>query len=164
MSSARLGKQKADKLNAEHPGATLSSWLELNYKHVTLQKTYSDGKSKLVAPQSNVEMTIALLSTDNVADWAAVAAHWAPPGTILDKVPLPYYETKVLLLRQLLTKEVLTNPDNRLAQRYLTVLERRDADRWAQKQRAMKICATATENQENKTESGKTINLEFEIV
>ena len=118
----------------------------------------------MVCPQSNVELTIALLSTDNVADWARVAFHWAPAGTIIDKVPGIYYEEKVLLLRQLLTKELVLNPDNKRAQRYLQVLERRDADRWAQKNKGLSVKASTSTEQTEAKNGGKEIKLEFEIV
>ena len=70
-----LGKKKAAQLAATHPGITLPSWLDQNYKHVTLSTSITEGATRLVCPQSNVELTIALLSTENVADWARVALH-----------------------------------------------------------------------------------------
>lgn len=160
----RLGQEKAKALEAKAPGCTLSGWLELNYKHVTLENTIMQGTKRLVVPQSNVELSIALLSTDNVIDWARVAFHWAPAGTIIDKVPVKYYEEKVLLLRQLLTKKLLLDPDNKLAQRYLQILERRDAERWAQKNKGLSLKATATTDQPEVKNGGKEIKLEFEIV
>lgn len=160
----RLGTEKAKALEEKAPGCTLSGWLELNYNHVTLEKTICEGGKRLAVPQHNVELTIGLLSTDNVVDWSRVAFHWAPPGTIVDKIPLKYYEDKVLLLRQKLTKELLLNPDNRMAQRYLTVLERRDADRWAQKTKGMSIKASASTNGEAKNEQSKKVVFDFEIV
>lgn len=161
----RLGEKKAAKLAEEHPGITLSSWLENNYLHVTLESSVAQGGKRLVVPQSNVELTVALLSTDNVADWAKVAFHWAPAGTIVDKVPVRYYEEKVLLLRQLLTKQLLTNPDNKMAQRYLQILERRDADRWAQRKQAMAIKASATPDGGSGDDgAARTLKLEFEVV
>ena len=161
----RLGTKKAKELEEKAPGITLSGWLEKNYLHVTLDKTISDGGKRLAVPQHNIELTIGLLSTDNVVDWARVAFHWAPAGTIVDKVPVKYYEEKVLLLRQKLTKDVLLNPDNRIAQRYLTVLERRDSDRWAQKKQAVSVKATAGETPEGTKNGGnKKIVFDFEIV
>lgn len=162
----RLGTQKAKELEEKAPGCTLSGWLEKNYLHVTLDKTISDCGKRIVVPQHNIELTIGLLSTDNVVDWARVAFHWCPPGTIVDKVPLKFYEEKVLLLRQKLTKELLLNPDNRIAQRYLTVLERRDADRWAQKKQAVSVKATAGETPEGAKNGSqnKKIVFDFEIV
>lgn len=147
------------------PGCTLSDWLAKNFLHVSLDNYITQGSKRLVVPQSNVELTIALLSTDNVADWAKVAFHWCPPGTIVDKIPLNYYESKVLLLRQILTKKLLLNPDNKLAQRYLTILERRDSERWAQKKQAMAMKATATTGGEG-SDGGNTkqVKFEFEIV
>ena len=161
----RLGQEKAKALEEKAPGCTLSGWLDLTYKHVTLDKTISEGSKRLAVPQSNVELTIALLSTDNVVDWARVAFHWAPAGTIIDKVPVKYWEEKVLLLRQLLTKKQVLDPDDRLARRYLSILERRDADRWAQKTKGLSLKATAsTEPTEAAKNVNKEIKLEFEIV
>lgn len=160
----RLGTTKAAELESKAPGCTLSGWLDLNYKHVTLSTSLVEDGKRLVVPQSNVELTIALLSTDNVVDWARVAFHWAPAGTIIDKVPVKYWEEKVLLLRQLLTKELLQNPDNKLAQRYLQILERRDADRWAQKTKGMSIKASASTDWEAKNEQSKKVVFDFEIV
>lgn len=160
----RLGKEKADKLNEEHPGITLSSWLELNYKHVTLEQNIMQDGKRLVVKPLNVELTMALLSTDNVADWAKTAFHWAPAGTIIDKVPLDYYEQKVLLVRQLLTKQLVTNPDNKTALRFLNILERRDSDRWAAKKQALQVKATATEPEKGGGNAEKKITFDFEIV
>lgn len=163
----RLGTEKAKALEEKSPGCTLSGWLEINYTHVTLDRNITDGSKRLVVPQFQVELTIALLSTDNVADWARVALHWAPAGTIIDKVPVKYWEEKVLLLRQLLTKKLLLDPDDRLARRYLQILERRDADRWAEKKKAMSIKASAVSD-EAKSEGGesgsKKVVFDFEIV
>lgn len=160
----RLGKEKAQELEAQAPGCTLSGWLELNYKHVTLETSVQQGGKRLVVPQHNVELTIGLLSTDNVVDWARVAFHWAPAGTIIDKIPAKYWEEKVLLLRQLLTKQLLVNPDNKMAQRYLQILERRDSDRWAQRKQAMAIKASATPDGGSGDEPSKKITFDFEIV
>ena len=160
----RLGQEKAKALEEKAPGCTLSGWLDLNYKHVTLDKTICEASKRLAVPQSNVELTIALLSTDNVVDWARVAFHWAPAGTIIDKVPVNYWQEKVLLLRQLLTKKLVLDPDDRLARRYLSILERRDADRWAQKTKGMSIKASASTDGEAKNEQSKKVVFDFEIV
>lgn len=160
----RLGTEKQKELEAKAPGITLSGWLEQNFRHVSLESTISQGGRRLTVPQSNIELTIALLSTDNVVDWAKVAFHWAPAGTIVDKIPMNFYVEKLLLLRQLLAKEVLMNPDNRMAQRYLQVLERRDADRWAQRKQSMAVKATATEPEGKKGTDARKITFDFEIV
>lgn len=160
----RIGPEKAAALDKSHPGMTLSSWLEHNYTHVTFEKTVQEGSKRLTVAPHNVELTIALLSTDNVVDWAKVAFHWAPAGTIVDKVPMNYYVEKLLLLRQKLTKELVMNPDNKLALRYLTILERRDSDRWAAKQKAWSLKAQAAADEKDKANGPQSIKLEFEIV
>lgn len=160
----RLGREKAQELEEKAPGITLSGWLERNYTHVTLETFVQQGSKRLAVPQHNVELTIALLSTDNVADWAKTAFHWAPAGTVIDKIPCAYWEEKVLLLRQLLTKQLLINPDNRIAQRYLQVLERRDSERWAQRKQAMAIKASATPDGGSGDGGEKKITFDFEIV
>lgn len=143
---------------------TLSSWLELNYNHVTLEQNIVQDGKRLVCKPFCVELTMALLSTDNVADWAKVALHFAPAGTIIDKVPIDYYDTKVLLVHQLLTKQLVQNPDNKMAQRFLSILERRDADRWAQKKNALSLKATATDSGKDGSNGEKKITFDFEIV
>lgn len=163
----RLGKEKAAELEAKVPGCTLSGWLRLNFKHVTLTSVITQGGKRLAVPQVNIELTIALLSTDNVADWAKTAFHWAPAGTIVDKVPQDFYEEKVLLLRQLLTKMLVLDPDNRMARRYMDILERRDADRWAVKKAATTIKATAAESvtdANGATDGKRTVTFDFNIV
>lgn len=145
----------------------MSSWLDLNYTHVTLDQHITQDGKRLVCKPFCVELTMALLSTDNVADWAKVALHFAPAGTIIDKVPIDYYEQKVLLVRQLLTKKLVTDPDNKMAQRFLNILERRDADRWAAKKQALSVRATATDPNSSKGGGDgqeKKITFDFEIV
>lgn len=163
-SMKRLGKKKAAQLATEYPGSTLTSWLDLNYKHVTLSTNITEGGNRIVCPQSNVELTIALLSCDNVADWARVAFHWAPAGTIIDKVPAVYFEEKVLLLRQLLTKELVLNPDNKMALRYLQILERRDSERWGQKSKGLSVKASTSAEPTEAKNGIKKVVFDFEIV
>lgn len=161
-------KKQAARAEAKVPQSTLSSWLDANFKHVTLTTSIGEGGKRLVVPQLNVELTMALLSTDCLGDWAKVALHFAPTGTIIDKIPKDYYETKLLLVRQLLTKETILNPDNKLALRYLQVLERRDADRWAARKQTMSLKATASEPTAEGGSNGgsgkKTVEFNFEIV
>ena len=160
-------KKQAARAEAKVPQSTLSSWLDANFKHVTLTTSIGEGGKRLVVPQLNVELTMALLSTDCLADWAKVALHFAPTGTIIDRIPKDYYETKLLLVRQLLTKETILNPDNKLALRYLQVLERRDADRWAARKQSMSLKATASEptsSSSNDNGSAKQLKLEIEVV
>lgn len=156
-----LGKKKAEELEKKAPGITLSGWLKQNYTHVTLdQRIASDGKM-LVVPRHNVELTIGLLSTDNIKDWSHIAFHFAPAGTIIDRVPESTYDQSILLLRQLLTKRLLEEPDNKTAKRYMDILERRDPTRWAQAKNAVKVSATTNSGD---GEHDKKITFDFEIV
>lgn len=156
----------AEKAEKKVPGCTLSSWLEKNYTHVTLTTNIASGGKRLIVPQLNVELTIALVSTDCIGDWSKVARHWAPVGTIIDKVPMDYYVEKKLLLQQLLTKELLLDDTNRTYKKFLEVLERRDAERWAAKKQgiAVKATATAPSAETGDAESQATMKVEFEIV
>lgn len=160
----KLSRKKVAELEAKAPGITLSGWLDINYKHVTLTQSIGQDGKRLVVPQHNVELTVALLSCDNVADWARVALHYAPAGTVVDKIPERYYLDKVLLLRQLLTKELLVSPDNKLALRYLQILERRDADRWAQRKQAVALKASAETPQDGGENGSRKVIFDFEIV
>ena len=160
-----IGKAKAEKLAKEHPGITLSSWLELNYTHVTMDQKITEGGKTLVVPKHNVELTIGLLSTDNINDWVHLATTFAPVGTILDRVPESMYDLKILQLRQLLTKKLVTEPNNSTARRWLDILERRDATRWGQhRPGGVKITTTAKGGENDEEPSGGELKLEFEIV
>lgn len=160
-----IGKEKQKKLEKKAKGITLSGWLENNYKHVTLSERITDGGKTLVVPKHNVELTIGLLSTDNIKDWCHLAFHWAPAGTIIDYVPANIYDSKILLLRQLLTKRLIMEPNDKMAKRYMDILERRDPTRWGQgNTRNLKVTATATENDNGGDNGAKAISLEFEIV
>lgn len=142
----------------------MSGWLEKTFTHVTLDDRIFEHGKTLVVPKVCNELALGLLSTDNVGDFARIAFHCAPVGTVIDHIPLRLYDDYVLLLRKDLTKKLVTDPDNRMARRWLDILERRDSERWAQKKQAMNVKATASESGENSEPSSKTLKLEFEIV
>ena len=165
MSKRRIGAEKAKELEEKAPGITLSGWLEKAFTHVTLDNRIFEHGKTLVVPKVCNELALGLLSTDNVGDFARIAFHCAPVGTIVDHIPLRLYEDYVLLLRKDLTKKLVTDPDNRMAKRWLDILERRDAERWAQKKQAMALKATATTGDEGSDGgSTKQVKFEFEIV
>lgn len=154
-----IGKKKAERLERKAPGITLSGWLKKNYTHVTL----SERVGTLVVPRYCVELTIGLLATDNIKDWAHLAMHWAPAGTIIDKIPESTYDQSILLLRQLLTKRLLEEPDDRMAKRYMSILERRDPTRWAQNC-GNRLSVKASVDSEQNAGANGDIKIEFEIV
>lgn len=144
----------------------MSGWLEKTFTHITLdERIFLHGKT-LIVPKVCNELALGLLSTDNVGDFARVAFHAAPVGTVVDHIPLRLYEDYVLLLRKDLTKKLVTDPDNRMAKRWLEILERRDSERWAQKKQAMALKATATTDGAGAGDGGSTrqVKFEFEIV
>ncbi len=160
-----IGKKKAEQLAASHPGITLSSWLDINYKHVVLEQRISEGGKTLVVPRHNVDLTIGLLSTDNINDWIHLATTFVPAGTILDRVPESFYDLKILQLRQVLTRKLLEEPNNQTAKRYMDILERRDPTRWGQhRPGGVKISTKATTEVGDEAEKTNQISLEFEIV
>ena len=54
--------------------------------------------------------------------------NYIPVGTIIDEIDDKWYETKLLAVRNMLTKKLLTDPR---AKSYLDILERRDKARWS---------------------------------
>ena len=75
--------------------------------------------------------------------------NYIPVGTIIDEIDDDWYQTKLLAVRNMLTKKLLTDPR---AKAYLDVLERRDKARWSKEAKQTSI----------KAESNG-VNLEFVI-
>lgn len=163
MGARRLGKEKAEELEEKVPGCLLSTWLKKVFTHVTLEDRIYDHGTSVVVPKVCNELTIGLLSTDNVADWARIAYHLAPVGIIVDKIPLNDYRDYILLLRNDLTRKLLREPNDRTARRYLDILERRAADQWAPKSKGVSVKATA-DGGEGKDGENHKITFDFEIV
>lgn len=106
---------------------TLQEWLEENFKHITLDPVINNGTSILTVPKHNVDLTIGLISTNNKEEFAKLAFHYAPVGTIIEPLSDDWYDTRILLVRNLLTEKLLK--DQR-ARHYLDVLARRDKSHW----------------------------------
>jgi len=107
-------------------------------------------------PEINIDLTSGLFSTDNLEEFEDLAFHLAPVGTIRDKINEDYYQDKLLKARNMLTKQVLTTKNSRLAKQYLDILERRDRKRWQKDTKELKATATDSE--------GKTINVTFSVM
>ena len=71
-------------------------------------------------------------------EFAKLAFHYAPAGTIIEPLDDDWYETRVLLVRNLLTEKLLK--DQR-AKHYLDILARRDKEHWVDtsKQKEVKV-------------------------
>lgn len=106
---------------------TLQDFLNNNFKHITLDPVINTGSSILTVPKLNVDLTIGLISTNNAEEFAKLAFHYAPVGTIIEPLDDDWYETHILLVRNLLTEKLLK--DSR-AKHYLDILQRRDKEHW----------------------------------
>jgi hypothetical protein len=106
---------------------TLQDYLNNNFKHITLDPVVNTGSSILTVPKVNVDLTIGLISTNNKEEFAKLAFHYAPVGTIIEPLDDDWYETHILLVRNLLTEKLLK--DSR-AKHYLDILARRDKQHW----------------------------------
>lgn len=133
---------------------TLTGWLNETWKHLTLSDEMANSKGAVIKiPEINIDLTSGLFSTDNLEEFEDLAFHLAPVGTIRDKINEDYYQDKLLKARNMLTKQVLTTKNSRLAKQYLDILERRDKKRWQKDTKELKATATDSE--------GKTINVTF---
>jgi exonuclease I len=118
---------------------TLQDWLKQNFAHVTLDTTIMGANGTLLSvPKLNVDLTIGIISTNNKEEFAKLAFHYAPLGTIIEPLEDDWYETRVLLVRNLLTEKLLK--DQR-ARHYLDILSRRDKEHWqdTSKQKEVKV-------------------------
>ena len=136
---------------------TLTGWLNETWKHLTLSDEMANSKGAVIKiPEINIDLTSGLFSTDNLEEFEDLAFHLAPVGTIRDKINEDYYQDKLLKARNMLTKQVLTTKNSRLAKQYLDILERRDKKRWQKDTKELKATATDSE--------GKSINVTFSVI
>lgn len=129
---------------------TRNEWITNNFKHVTFDETIGN----LHVPKINVELTYGLLSTENYDEFQKLVFHLMPAGTVVDDIDPEFYEGKILLLRNMLTRMLMEEPNNKMAERYLNVLERRDKAHWGKEQKQLKV-----EQKED-----KTLDITFSVV
>lgn len=106
---------------------TRNDWIKQNFTHVT----FTESVGTLRVPRINVELTYGLLSTENYDEFQKLVFHLMPSGTIVDDIDPEFYEGKVLLLRNMLTRMLMEEANAKMAQRYLDILERRDRSHWS---------------------------------
>ena len=70
------------------------------------------------------------MSTNNKDEFRDLAFHYAPVGCIRDDIDETYYNDKILLLRNELTKLLFDEQNRAIAEKYLKILEKRDKDHW----------------------------------
>lgn len=109
----------------------LDKWVKNNFTRIQIFNNVDLKNGMQVSNKLNRDLTLGLLSTDNVAEFRDLCFLYAPVGTIKTDITEEYYNERVLLLRNELTK-LLFDTDNRtLAEKYLKILEKRDKNHWA---------------------------------
>lgn len=131
--------------------ATLTQWLNDTWKHLTFDdEMVGKNGSVIKIPEINIELTSGLFSTDDLEEFNDLAFHLSPVGTIKDKINEDYYNDKLLRARNILTKQILTTKNSKLAKQYMEILSKRDKKRWGTDPKEVK--ATATDSQGKKIE------------
>lgn len=128
----------------------MSEWVSNNFKHVTFDETIGN----LRVPKINVDLTYGLISTESKEEFSKLVFHLMPSGTVVDEIPDEFYEGKILLLRNMLTKMLMEEPNHKMADRYLNILERRDRTHWSKESKQLKV-----EQKED-----KNLSITFDIV
>lgn len=109
----------------------LDKWVKNNFTRIQIFNNVELKNGMQVSNKLNRDLTLGLLSTDNVTEFRDLCFLYAPVGTIKTDITEEYYNERVLLLRNELTK-LLFDTDNRtLAEKYLKILEKRDKNHWA---------------------------------
>lgn len=129
----------------------LTDWLKQNFTHITLNTVINNKGTILNVPEINVDLTVGLISTDSKESFAKLCFHYAPVGTIIDEIDSEWYESKVLAVRNMLTKKLLNDPR---CKQYLDILACRDKERWSKDTKQTQVKATTNEG----------ISLEFTVV
>lgn len=130
---------------------TINEWLNQNFKHITLYDTIAKDNIILKVPEINSELTVGLISTNNKEEFAKLVFNYLPLGTIIEPIDSDWYECKLLAVRNMLTKRLLTDSK---ARHFLDILERRDKERWSKEGKQLKVEA----------KEDKSLNITFDIV
>ena len=104
------------------------------------------------------EISLGIISTNNSKEWYRLCRLNCPVGTIIEEYEdvkwNDLYEDTATLVRNRLTKELIKERNNKSATTLLSILERRDKDRWKKDEKQTSVKATTSQG----------INLEFSIV
>lgn len=142
----------------------LSTWLANNFKRIEIFEQFKSTCevnnttfNTLVTPKSdlNRNLSIGLLSTNNIEEFRDLAFNYAPVGTIKTDIDPEFYKSKLLLLRSELTKSLLNQKNSRLAEIYIKILERRDKSHWN---------ADVSKKMEISSEKDNNIHVTFTVV
>ena len=108
----------------------LSEFLKDNFKRIQFFDSVEINNGVTVKNTLNRNLTLGLLSTNNKDEFRDLAFHFASAGCIKDDIEDSYYNDKILLLRNELTKLLFDEKNRALAEKYIKILEKRDKDHW----------------------------------
>ena len=135
----------------------LDKWVKNNFTRIQIFNNVELKNGMKVSNKLNRDLTLGLLSTDNVAEWRDLCFLYAPIGTIKTDISEDYYADRLLLLRNELTK-LLFDTDNRtLAEKYIKILEKRDKNHWADQNKTVANVGTSV----TASTKDQTLNITF---
>ena len=135
----------------------LDKWVKNNFTRIQIFNNVELKNGMQISNKLNRDLTLGLLSTDNVAEWRDLCFLYAPVGTIKTDIPEEYYADRLLLLRNELTK-LLFDTDNRtLAEKYIKILEKRDKNHWADQNKTIASVGTSV----TASTKDQTLNITF---
>ena len=108
----------------------LSEFLKDNFKRIQFFDSVEINNGVTIKNTLNRNLTLGLLSTNNKDEFRDLAFHYAPVGCIKDDIDDSYYNDKLLLLRNELTKLLFDEKNRSIAEKYIKILEKRDKDHW----------------------------------
>ena len=108
----------------------LSEFLKDNFKRIQFFDSVEINNGVTIKNTLNRNLTLGLLSTNNKDEFRDLAFHYAPVGFIKDDIEDSYYNDKLLLLRNELTKLLFDEKNRSIAEKYIKILEKRDKEHW----------------------------------
>lgn len=108
----------------------LSEFLKDNFKRIQFFDSVEINNGVTIKNTLNRNLTLGLLSTNNKDEFRDLAFHYAPVGCIKDDIEDSYYNDKILLLRNELTKLLFDEKNRSIAEKYIKILEKRDKEHW----------------------------------
>ena len=129
----------------------LSEWLKENFNRIQFFDSVEIKNGVTVKNTINRNLTLGLLSTNNKDEFRDLAFHYAPVGCIRDDIDETYYNDKILLLSNELTKLLFDEQNRAIAEKYLKILEKRDKDHWLTDKPTTSVQATTKDTTLNIT-------------
>ena len=129
----------------------LSEFLKDNFKRIQFFDSVEIVNGVTVKNTLNRNLTLGLLSTNNKDEFRDLAFHYAPAGCIKNDIEDSYYNDKILLLRNELTKLLFDEQNRSIAEKYIKILEKRDKEHWYTDAKATVVSAATKDTTLNIT-------------